>query len=153
MRPSAQSVQARHHLAKPQLMTSKARIVTVTDTMEGIFFLFLMFHKCAETATFKVMNVNIKCCPGHANIEIANSWYINLPLLLFVLFFFLGISTYCKHCSTCGMVYRYQEWSDRVHNFDDHTILSLHLCVFLQNTLQVETFPQSFHKVSILSKT
>ncbi|XP_015251326.1 PREDICTED: uncharacterized protein LOC107098268 [Cyprinodon variegatus] len=48
----------------------------------------------------------------------------------------LGISLYTKWCYKCGLVYRYQEWSDGVHNFDDHTLLSIHLCLFLRNSLQ-----------------
>jgi hypothetical protein len=36
------------------------------------------------------------------------------------------------------MVYRYQEWEDGVHNFDDHLILSLHLCLSLRNGIQVK---------------
>ncbi|XP_038164881.1 uncharacterized protein LOC119799159 [Cyprinodon tularosa] len=49
---------------------------------------------------------------------------------------FEGISLYTKWCYKCGLVYRYQEWSDGVHNFDNHTLLSIHLCLFLQNSLQ-----------------
>ncbi|XP_049333177.1 uncharacterized protein LOC111188491 [Astyanax mexicanus] len=68
-------------LSEPQLITSKATILTMTDVIEGI-------------------------------------------------------STYCKCCYRCGMIYRYQEWSDGVHNYDDHILLSLHLCIFLRNSLQ-----------------
>ncbi|XP_023807746.1 uncharacterized protein LOC101171122 [Oryzias latipes] len=50
-----------------------------------------------------------------------------------------GISTYRKSCLKCGMIYRYQEWEDGVHNFDDHLILSLHLCLVIRNALQTHT--------------
>ena len=50
---------------------------------------------------------------------------------------FLGISTYRKSCLNCGMIYRYQEWEEGIHNFDDHIILSLHLCLMVRNALQV----------------
>ena len=50
---------------------------------------------------------------------------------------FLGISTYWKSCLNCGMIYRYQEWEEGIHNFDDHIILSLHLCLMVRNALQV----------------
>ncbi|XP_051816802.1 uncharacterized protein LOC110966392 isoform X2 [Acanthochromis polyacanthus] len=50
-----------------------------------------------------------------------------------------GISTYRKSCLNCGMIYRYQEWEDGVHNFDDHIILSLHLCLMVRNALQTHT--------------
>ncbi|XP_077406092.1 uncharacterized protein LOC144037980 isoform X2 [Vanacampus margaritifer] len=50
-----------------------------------------------------------------------------------------GITTYRKSCPNCGMVYRYQEWDEGVHNFDDHIILSLHFCVMVRNALQTHT--------------
>ncbi|KAI4815355.1 hypothetical protein KUCAC02_005504 [Chaenocephalus aceratus] len=50
-----------------------------------------------------------------------------------------GISTYKKTCPSCGMVYRYQEWQDGIHNFDNHMMLSLHLCLTLRNALQTHT--------------
>ncbi|XP_034082923.1 uncharacterized protein LOC117553203 isoform X4 [Gymnodraco acuticeps] len=37
------------------------------------------------------------------------------------------------------MVYRYQEWQDGIHNFDNHMMLSLHLCLTLRNALQTHT--------------
>lgn len=36
-------------------------------------------------------------------------------------------------------MYRYQEWEDGAHNFDDHILLSLHLCLMFRNALQVRT--------------
>ncbi|XP_030279056.1 HMG domain-containing protein 3-like isoform X2 [Sparus aurata] len=50
-----------------------------------------------------------------------------------------GISTYRKSCLNCGMIYRYQEWEEGIHNFDDHIILSLHLCLMIRNALQTHT--------------
>uniref|UniRef100_A0A1A8MZX4 SAP domain-containing protein n=1 Tax=Nothobranchius pienaari TaxID=704102 RepID=A0A1A8MZX4_9TELE len=50
-----------------------------------------------------------------------------------------GISTYRKTCLNCDMVYRYQDWQDGVHNFDDHLLLSIHLCLLLRNALQTHT--------------
>ncbi|XP_031659046.1 uncharacterized protein LOC116356632 [Oncorhynchus kisutch] len=47
-----------------------------------------------------------------------------------------GISTYRRSCLNCGVIYRYQELEDGVHNFDDHIILSLHLCLMIRNALQ-----------------
>ncbi|XP_051782681.1 uncharacterized protein LOC127527607 [Erpetoichthys calabaricus] len=49
------------------------------------------------------------------------------------------ISTYCKQCPQCGMFYRYQEWKDHLHNFNDYIILDLALCLTLRNLLQVHT--------------
>uniref|UniRef100_A0AAV2M5B5 HMG domain-containing protein n=1 Tax=Knipowitschia caucasica TaxID=637954 RepID=A0AAV2M5B5_KNICA len=51
----------------------------------------------------------------------------------------IRISTYRKSCLNCGMIYRYQEWEEGIHNFDDHIILSLHLCLVVRNALQTHT--------------
>lgn len=37
------------------------------------------------------------------------------------------------------MFYRYQEWYEGLHNFDDHIILSVHLRLTIRNALQVRT--------------
>ncbi|XP_073672806.1 uncharacterized protein [Garra rufa] len=49
------------------------------------------------------------------------------------------VATYYKQCPQCGMFYRYQEWKDRLHNFNDHIILDIPLCLTLRNLLQVHT--------------
>ncbi|XP_070404091.1 uncharacterized protein [Nothobranchius furzeri] len=46
------------------------------------------------------------------------------------------ISTYNKRCSECNVVYRYQEWQDGLHNFNDKVILTLELCHYLRHNLQ-----------------
>uniref|UniRef100_A0A8C4DY82 C2H2-type domain-containing protein n=1 Tax=Dicentrarchus labrax TaxID=13489 RepID=A0A8C4DY82_DICLA len=48
-------------------------------------------------------------------------------------------STFIKKCPECEMVYRYQEWSEGLHNYNNHIILSLQLCVLLQNTIKNQT--------------
>ncbi|XP_059402932.1 HMG domain-containing protein 3-like [Carassius carassius] len=50
-----------------------------------------------------------------------------------------GISTYYKVCSNCSMMYRYQEFTDGIHNFNDHLLLSLHLCLIFRNALHNHT--------------
>ncbi|KAI7814046.1 hypothetical protein IRJ41_006925 [Triplophysa rosa] len=45
-------------------------------------------------------------------------------------------STYTRRCPGCNMIYRYQEWKDGLHNFDDHVLLSLELCLYLRHSLQ-----------------
>ncbi|CAM4428730.1 unnamed protein product [Leuciscus chuanchicus] len=42
-------------------------------------------------------------------------------------------------CPLCGMFYRHQEWKDQLHNFNDHIILDIHLCLTLRNLLQAHT--------------
>ncbi|XP_043075478.1 uncharacterized protein LOC122324847 [Puntigrus tetrazona] len=49
------------------------------------------------------------------------------------------VATYSKRCPQCGMFYRYQEWKDHLHNFNDHIILDIPLCLTLRNLLQVHT--------------
>lgn len=34
-------------------------------------------------------------------------------------------------------MYHYQEWSEGLHNYNSHIILSLQLCMLLQNLIQV----------------
>ncbi|ROL50299.1 HMG domain-containing protein 3 [Anabarilius grahami] len=46
------------------------------------------------------------------------------------------ISTYTRRCLGCNMIYGYQEWQDGLHNFDDHVLLSLELCLYLRHSLQ-----------------
>nr|XP_020463061.1 HMG domain-containing protein 3-like [Monopterus albus] len=47
-----------------------------------------------------------------------------------------NISTYNKRCPKCHMHYRYQEWRDGLHNFNDHVILTIELCVYMRHSLQ-----------------
>ncbi|KAJ4923109.1 hypothetical protein JOQ06_021353 [Pogonophryne albipinna] len=49
------------------------------------------------------------------------------------------VSTYCKSCHQCGAHYRYQEWKDGIHNFNDRILLDLPLCLTIRNMLQVHT--------------
>ena len=55
-----------------------------------------------------------------------------------------GIETFFRRCIDCNNFYRYQEYSDGVHNFDDILLLSLDVCCFLRssqsNHLAVGTF-------------
>ncbi|XP_077083469.1 HMG domain-containing protein 3-like [Siphateles boraxobius] len=46
-----------------------------------------------------------------------------------------NISTYHRICPQCNMVYRYQEWKDGLHNFDNHIFLTLELCLFLRENV------------------
>ncbi|XP_077077485.1 uncharacterized protein LOC143730820 [Siphateles boraxobius] len=50
-----------------------------------------------------------------------------------------GISTYYKVCINCRMMFRYQEFTDGIHNFNDHLLISLHLCMILRNAIQNHT--------------
>ncbi|KAG9267226.1 hypothetical protein AMEX_G18045 [Astyanax mexicanus] len=47
-----------------------------------------------------------------------------------------NVSTFFRTCPQCHMVYRYQEWQAGLHNFNDHTVRTLELCIFLRHNLQ-----------------
>ncbi|RVE57614.1 hypothetical protein OJAV_G00218060 [Oryzias javanicus] len=47
-----------------------------------------------------------------------------------------NVSTYNRRCSRCGVLYRYQEWRDGLHNFNDRVILTLELCSYLRINMQ-----------------
>ncbi|KAG1937258.1 hypothetical protein F2P79_018177 [Pimephales promelas] len=49
------------------------------------------------------------------------------------------VSTFCKKCIKCGAMYRYQEFKDQLHNFNDHVLISLNLCLFLRSSLQTHS--------------
>ncbi|RXN12373.1 hypothetical protein ROHU_029597 [Labeo rohita] len=49
------------------------------------------------------------------------------------------VSTYCKSCHQWGTYFRYQEWKDGIHNFNDQILLDLPLCITIRNMLQVHT--------------
>ena len=46
-----------------------------------------------------------------------------------------SVNTFFKYCSNCSMFYRYQEYEDGVHNFDDLLLLGLDLCIYLRASL------------------
>ncbi len=48
-----------------------------------------------------------------------------------------GVTTYCKKCATCGTIYRYQEWAEGLHSFNDHLILTHYFCLYLRNAIEV----------------
>ncbi|KAA0709702.1 hypothetical protein E1301_Tti019874 [Triplophysa tibetana] len=49
------------------------------------------------------------------------------------------VAVYYKQCPQCEMCYRYQEWKDGLHNYNDDIILDIPLCLTLRNLLQVHT--------------
>ncbi|CAB3978806.1 Hypothetical predicted protein [Paramuricea clavata] len=48
-----------------------------------------------------------------------------------------GISLYVKFCNNCKLPYRYQEFADGVHNFNDNWLLSYGICDMIRKHLQV----------------
>ena len=44
-----------------------------------------------------------------------------------------GVETYIKLCNECKNFFRYQEYSDGVHNFSDVFLLGIDVCIFLRH--------------------
>lgn len=50
---------------------------------------------------------------------------------------FIDIHIFYKKCPTCKMVYRYQEYKDGLHNFDDCHIFSLAVLQLIRALVKV----------------
>ena len=111
-------------LSEAVLITSKAKILTVTNVIEGMCF--SIFFQTYFDSIYCTLDT-VLLCLLHCYTTFSGN--VNLP--------WLGISTYRRNCHRCGMIYRYQEWTDGVHNFDDHIFISHHLSLYLRNSLQV----------------
>lgn len=102
-------------LEAPVLTTRSSKIVTMTGVINGNFTnynrIIWELQTCACLLTWIQLFFNI--CP------------------------FVEVSIYTRRCPGCHMIYRYQEWWDRVHNFNDYVLLSLELCLYLRHSLQV----------------
>ncbi|KAM7387380.1 hypothetical protein PAMA_009820 [Pampus argenteus] len=76
-----------------------------------------------------------KLCPGHPRLE--DRFLITDKATIVCM---NGVnhntSTYNKRCPKCHLDYRYQEWRDGLHNFNDHVILTLELCLYVRCNLQ-----------------
>ncbi|XP_077056136.1 uncharacterized protein LOC143736817 isoform X2 [Siphateles boraxobius] len=79
-------------------------------------------------------------CPECTNVPLSKPFIITKSAKIISLKGVVeGVTTYSKKCNSCGMIIRYQEWKDGVHNFDDRVILTLHFCIYLRNCLQTHT--------------
>ena len=104
-------------LLEPIKITGKARILTLTSVIEGLYsFVWIVI-------TFNIALSTLMNCLGF--------------LCNILTTFFAEISTFCRRCPQCNLIYRYQEWSDGLHNYNDHIIMSLQLCLFLRSSIEV----------------
>ena len=55
-------------------------------------------------------------------------------------FFCLDILVYVKKCERCGMTYRYQEWRDGIHNFNNTLFLGIDACYLIRAGLKVKVY-------------
>ena len=62
---------------------------------------------------------------------------VSKVILQILTFAIIGITLFYKLCPECGMTYRYQEFKDGLHNFDDHHCFTLSFMVFLRAFVQV----------------
>ena len=46
-----------------------------------------------------------------------------------------NLETFCKTCSKCSVSYRYQEYDEGIHNFNDTFLISIEVCNFFRNCL------------------
>ncbi|XP_039457289.1 uncharacterized protein LOC120434006 isoform X1 [Oreochromis aureus] len=75
-------------------------------------------------------------CPEHPKLDEA-VLVTNKARIVSMMGVTENVSTHHRSCPQCHMVYRYQEWTDGLYNFDNHVVLSLELCLFLRENLQV----------------
>ncbi|XP_040918070.1 uncharacterized protein LOC121198193 isoform X2 [Toxotes jaculatrix] len=75
-----------------------------------------------------------KLCPGHPRLE-EGLLITDKATIVSMSGMKQNISTYNRRCPECHMDYRYQEWRDGVHNFNDHVILTLELCLYMRHGL------------------
>ncbi|KAL4001473.1 c-opsin [Sarotherodon galilaeus] len=68
-------------------------------------------------------------CPEHPKLDEAIV-ITNKARIVSMMGVIENVSTHHRSCPQCHMVYRYQEWTDGLHNFDNHVVLSLELCHF-----------------------
>ncbi len=65
--------------------------------------------------------------------------HIQSLMIFHVAFTTLGVKVYGKQCQLCQVTFTYTDYSEGLHNFDNHTILTLKLCQFLRSCIQVAT--------------
>ncbi|XP_062294316.1 uncharacterized protein LOC133999155 isoform X2 [Scomber scombrus] len=76
-----------------------------------------------------------KLCPGHPRLE-DGCLITDKATIVGMNGVNHNTSTCNKRCPECHMDYRYQEWQDGLHNFNDHVILTLELCLYMRYNLQ-----------------
>ncbi|CAB3981824.1 Hypothetical predicted protein [Paramuricea clavata] len=47
-----------------------------------------------------------------------------------------NVETYFSKCESCGMCFRYQEYTEGVHNYNDTFLIGLDVCIHLRDSLQ-----------------
>ena len=74
------------------------------------------------------------------NIYLILVWSVVMQCSIHVvvpIFHAAGISLYIKFCNTCRVPYRYQEYLEGIHNFNDNWLLSLGVCDMIRKHIQV----------------
>ena len=60
-----------------------------------------------------------------------------------------NLSVYTKRCPSCNFKYRYQEWKDGIHNFNNHLFFSFKLFGLIILGLEEHTSIESFAETSM----
>ena len=63
---------------------------------------------------------------------------LHVKCIFIAMCFSLDVSLYIKFCTECQIPYRYQEYQDGVHNFNDNWLLSLGVCDMIRKHIQVQ---------------
>ena len=84
------------------------------------YLLYICLKVDANSVIFTILLQNVFCFYLHYNCDI-----------------FSDIRTYYKECVNCGMMYRYQEYADNIHNFDDIHLFSLIVLQLLRAFVKV----------------
>ena len=65
-----------------------------------------------------------------------------------------GVETYFKLCNECNNFYRYQEYSDGVHNFNDVFLLGNDVCIvlnhFVKNHVAIGSFCDAMQETFLM---
>ena len=68
-----------------------------------------------------------------------HKYFLALPtsFILNIAFSSSGIRAYYKECAHCGMVYRYQEYMNNIHNFDNVHLFSINILQLIRPLVKV----------------
>lgn len=129
-------------LSDPQEISNKGMIIGLTKVSSGTlifsffnsavrignrklsqllpYLLYICHNVDTNSIIFTILRHNVFCNYLHCKCDM-----------------FSDISTYYKECVNCGMMYRYQDYRDNIHNFDDIHLFSLTVLQLLRALVKV----------------
>lgn len=127
-------------LSDPQEISYKAMIIGLTKVSSGTFSFFHSAMRIGSRKLSRLLPYLLYIC---LNIDINSVIFTILRQKVFSNYLpckcciFSDIRTYYKECVNCGMMYRYQEYEDNIHNFDDIHLFSLTVLPLLRALVKV----------------